>query len=54
MKNQNCHGYAYNKDDAEPCRILDNIDSDRIESNTGWTLYKCTCCNVGNCDTANI
>ena len=59
MKNSNCNGYAYNKNEVEKCRILNNMDNiamkdkagSTIITASGWTLYACWCCLKENCHT---
>ena len=64
MKNSDCKGFVY-KDDCKddsvtetsakkcteetPCRILDSSADSATIPGTGWTWYKCDCCDSG-CD----
>ena len=62
LKNSNCKGYAYKKDEDEKCRILNNMDNialkdaadSTIVTAPGWTMYACWCCLKENCHTGDF
>ena len=59
LKNDQCVGYVFkepkeNEKFDKNCNILNDysdLSADNDPLAEGWTLYKCTCCLMGNCNT---